>query len=406
MTRAEFTLKLNKLASVQLLHNYYDDQQCRDLTLVPTRETEKTLRNYHLGAKMVNLKGFAGLMLFFDPIKTLNLLRKPEWRPEKLSFLVLNNNSNFLNFTDLPFLRQYQSVYLSNLKGHQAKDGPARLHPNETFNASKAEVLQLVEPRFAHLFSVEPNAKGKKEEQGVPFSQIKVKDATGASVEMGDPAHYELHPIQGMVPDEDQITKAKALPQMQHMLDLSSMPLGKYDILPGTKGFSDASVYTLDRLPNNCIGVVDLYLNDKADKHLTLINPKAKEPADLIQAKDFAIHFEARSTIWRYHFINPKSDEFSDHAIVNKGKGENHEFGKAESIHLKDQPMSNGTEAIRMTSAKPIQLREFPTHRLELNMKKNGNGKMAIRLPSPRVETVKADHEAPDHLFSDIYVYV
>ncbi len=406
MTRAEFNLKLNKLVSVQLLHTYYDDRQCRDFTIVPTPETEKTLRNYHLTARTLNINGYFGFMVFFDPVRTPNVMKKPEWRPEKLSFLLLNNNSYFLNFTSIPFLRQHEAVYFSNLNGHLPKEGPALLHKDAVLTASKAEVLHLRERRFAHLFAIDTQAKGKKDETGVSFSQVQVKNAWGDMVPLADPAHYELHPTQGTVPDQPRIEEAKAYPQLQHQFDLSSQPSGKYQILPGSKGFLEANVYTLDRLPNNCVGVVDLFLGDKVDKALQLIDPKATEKTEIITPRDFAIQFEARSTIWRYYFINPKSVEYSDHSIANKGKGPGYKFGAAQPVALKDQPMSKGTPAVLMTSADPIQLRQFPAHRLELNMKKNGNGRTIIKLPSPRVETVKADHQAPDQLFSDIYVYV
>lgn len=83
-------------ASININHEYYQENNFQDLNIVPTPETQRYLDYYGLQIKMDGNK-FSIYTRSQDPNNPL-----PENLPA-LSFYLQLNNNRFINFTDLPF---------------------------------------------------------------------------------------------------------------------------------------------------------------------------------------------------------------------------------------------------------------------------------------------------------------
>lgn len=375
----DISSRLRRLLSLQLLHEYYGDQQAQGIQLVPTVHTQQQMSNFGLRFKTLRVSGFLGGMVMYDPDRSPELLAREEWQPEKFSFLLLNENPRFWNLTHLPFYRRGLGCYLHNLGPRHQAEGRVYLHAGERLGPELAQPVQFVPPRFVY-------------------------DTGGDPV---DPAHLQAEDIHGRAVELAIPEAVLAIgPQAHIPLDLSDLSPGYYRIHHGTA--TEQRVYTLsDALPPHLLGVVELYVSPPGGDTPSLVNPQAEAPQDILPGRSFALHFEARATFWRYVLVNSRGVNYTGFEVVNSGSGEALTFGQPEALRLADRPMSQGTEALRLVSQQAVPLREYPAQRLELSAKKKLNGKEAtFKLPLPGPDRIKADAGEADTYYSDVYVYI
>lgn len=96
-------LSYRTLFTVQILHPYYTNGQCRDVTMSPTRHTGALMRGY-------------GMLWRSDLNSNVMLISegKEENRNIHLYFLLQSKNSYLRNFTDFPLTQPLQKIYLHN----------------------------------------------------------------------------------------------------------------------------------------------------------------------------------------------------------------------------------------------------------------------------------------------------
>ncbi|MDX1908556.1 MAG: hypothetical protein SF053_16080 [Bacteroidia bacterium] len=368
----EFTIRIKKLLSIQMLHGYFADRVWRRLRIVPVGDTERILSNYGMSFKQVTSQAFSGLMVFYHPEKTLSLMQMGVAADCRLSFMILVDDQYYLNYSQLPFLDAGEVHHFSNLTTHTTKDKKKTwLHAGPVMGTP----VQTV--------SVRPRT----------FDQVFSQDVRPQDIKLTTPRGEELRPA-FLSADEA---------QRRHTLSLAHLPDGPYTLSGG--GVS-ASLYSLEPTPRQCLGLVDIYLDPGVPAGQRLFDGKA------LTERDFSIEAETRSTYWRYYIIDKRDAQYADFEVSVKNKP-SVSFSSPREIRLRSpMPSQEGTPALCITSTEPIPLGEQIQDAYELRMKKPSKGKSAvasIRLPVPAPENLKADKpegKGEMTLFSDLYVYV
>ncbi|MEM7660355.1 MAG: hypothetical protein AAF399_29890, partial [Bacteroidota bacterium] len=290
------TQALDKLFRINCLHEYYGDQVCRDLELVPSPETETELKNCRLTFK--NLPG--GGIVFYHKTQSTPILKSPAFRPRKLTFLLKNTNKNFLHFSDLPYLPEGAIYYLNNLGKPPKKGAFQALHEGPYLHADPAKPMYVMPTIFDLSFAKE-----------VAYKDIVVVDAWGNQVELPDLS-----------------IERSAIKRHLHPIDLSDHPEGRYQIK--AKGIKEVvlDAYVGGPTLEGAFGIVDLFFTSEVEKANQIANDQE------IQYRELEVRINTRSTYWRYYLINRTDAIFSDQSITNQDK--KLKFSKPEEIQLRN----------------------------------------------------------------------
>lgn len=368
MSRINFTLTTQALAQlfrVRGLHMYYGDRVCRDLEFKPSPACENELRNDRLTFKPLP----GGFIVFYHKSQSTPLLKSPAFRPKKLTFLIHNSNKEFWNFSDLPYLPQGSLYYFSNLDSStvgKKADEKKLLHPNEFAQGNPESILVSMPQAFDFEF-----------DQEVKYTDIQIKDDMGQVVDL---------------PEMDE--EAAKNPQSKHRIDLKDHPEGRYHLsIKGKKGIS-FDFYAGGPAFEECIGILEIYMTDQVEKAFQIADNKGIYP------QEYHLQINARSTYWRYNFVNKSEAAYSAHSI--ESREHKVKFSKPENITL-----LSGLPATRLTSQEALPLRQYAEHKFELNMKKNGRGiRTPIRLPVPSTKMIQPDLKDQSKVYSEMFIYL
>ncbi len=347
--------RFQKLFSIKMLHEFYIDKMPRQLKIVPTEECRQVMRNYRLvfkqreaGGLVLCRGGELGQILFQDNASM------------KLSFSIQSADAFFINYTDLPLTSTKDVYYFSNLEENIGGNQQKLLQKNE-FVYSEDKIAARP-PYFNHRF-----------EEPISTSRLWVEDAEGNQV-------WE---------QDIQLGTLESYP-----IDLRYDPLGKY-VLKADGGYS-FDFYTLMGNPQLYFGFIDIYLTDNVPLNYQAISEKN------IVNQNYVIHFNNRSTRWRYlitsNDFNVQHGEFKVNAMSEKIS-----FSDA-----KDVTLANGLAAKVIVSDQIISLQEHPVDKFQLQMQKNGNGiQLTINLPTPAIHSIKPQSiDDNQKIFSEVYVSI
>jgi hypothetical protein len=417
---------------VLCLHDYYSDNVCRDLEIEPTPETAVLLRNYKLVFKPASF----GFLVLYTPDASEDRLRAlpPKTR---FSFILRNRNSKFMNFTKIKFWPEGMVFHYSNLVGEQ-KDLKFSA-PTDVYYYFKGLKVGDLKKKLLHLpeheylsrrqprFNIALGAEGK-DEKGVSYDSIVIKDEEGATdLQVDRPykrrfrdAQRDLfrrhldHKTRGLAQEglspsakekrvieiSDQLEKElSAMPSIDQSIDLRHAPFGKYFVHMGAN--APLQVYTTEFPDIQAFGILDIHVDTPKD---ALLNRTAGNTEEVINPQLFHIHFESRSTYWRYIFVNYENSKVTPKEI----RDENHSIEFSEPVDgILEQV---GTEVKFCQSETPIPLKDRPQQILFVSRMNGKRPMKEIRIPTPSgTEMVKPERqpgEAEDKIFSEVYVYL
>ena len=124
-----YTTNFELFFKVLIIHNYYKNGQCRDLTIKPTTETIRKIKGYNIIFKPQN----DGFILALNQLKDYS--KSTFLKPETFDFEFKIKNPTFLKFTDLPYESSQFHVF-DNLIGDEG-----RMHPEKYVNEKTCQSI-------------------------------------------------------------------------------------------------------------------------------------------------------------------------------------------------------------------------------------------------------------------------
>ena len=124
----DYSNDFSKILELSFYHEFFDDNNFRDLELVPDKETRLLIKNYNL---IQRKKGNTFIFLKNNNSNLNNLVFKG---PVGLQFILKFNDPLFLNITDVPF--QYKQKFILE----SSDDNEGRLHPMTYVDKSIVEL--------------------------------------------------------------------------------------------------------------------------------------------------------------------------------------------------------------------------------------------------------------------------
>lgn len=386
------------------------------------------LRNYGLVFKPADF----GFIVLYAPDDSPERLAKmpPKTR---LSFQIKNTNQRFMNFTQIPFWPEGVAFHYSNL--YQGEKDIEMEIPRDVYYYFKRLNVGDVRKKLLHLpehvllsrrsrhfnFALSGDTKGvsydevviKDEwgeetlEKGVPYKK-RFRDANkdlfrryldhatrGLSREGLTPSQKEKRIIEIGDQQEKELSAAKSIDQA---IDLRHAPYGKYMIQMGKNPAQP--IYVSENVDNQIFGILDIHLDAPKD---ALLNRKAKSLDEVVNPQLFHFNFEARSTYWRYIFMNYDNSKVTPKLI----RDENNQLSFTEPIQSHLEQI--GTAMSYCESEKPIPLKDRPQHILFLSRMNGKRSMKEIRLATPIPDKVKpelVDGTRTEKIVSEVYVYL
>lgn len=417
---------------VLCLHDYYTDGVSKDLEFEPTPETVSLFRNYKLVFKPADF----GFVVLYSPGDSEDRLKKMPLGT-RFSFKVRNRNPKFMNFTKIKFWPEGMVFHYSNLAGadEQLEFKPSR----DVFYYFKGLKVGDVRKKLLHLpeheylsqrqprFNV--GLEGRiKDDKGVSYDSIVITDEAGnAETGGGSPlkrryrdAQRDMfrrhldHRTKGLskedlppsVKEKRFIEIADALEKelaatatMDHSIDLRHAPFGKYKVQMGP--YEPFQVYVTEYPDTQAFGILDIHVDTAKD---ALLNRNSENLEDLIQPQLFHIHFQARSTYWRYIFVNYENSKVSPKHV----RDENNHIVFSEPVESRLEQV--GTEMSYCQSETPVPLKDRPQEVLFVSRMNGKRDMKELRLPTPSgTELVRPERvpgEKEERIYSEVYVYL
>jgi hypothetical protein len=416
---------------VLCLHDYYSDKICRDLEFEPTAETAMVLRNYKLVFKPADF----GFIILYTPGDSEERLRAMPLHT-RLSFIIRCKNPRFMNFSQVPFWPEGVSFHYSN--ANDAHEELKMDFEGEVYYYFKGLKVGDVKKKLLHLpehvllskrsarFNVGLGADDRNE-KGVSYDSIVIKDEFGAeSTKDGVPFkkrfrdaqkdllkryvdHHSRHLAQEKLsPSEkekriieivnQQEKELSAMAMSDHTIDLRHVPSGKYTVQFGN--YQPRTVYVTESPEIRSFGMLDIHLDMPKD---ALLNRKAETTEAVVNPQLFHIHYEARSTYWRYIFVNYDNSKVTPKQV----RDENNVIEFTDPVESRLEQV--GTSIQFCQSETPIQLQDRPKQVLFLARMNGKRSMKEIRLPTPAADRVKPERlpgVEGEKIYSEVYVYL
>lgn len=155
-TQLTISAQYEWLFTVSFRHEYYTDGVCGDFVVEPSTNCATILRQYRL--KFLRFPGGFGIA-YEKPAKGGKLILQLDRSALELRFILASNNSQFVNFTDIPFKTNEQVYHFNNLAFNANSNGEERLLSNnatvgESDLKLKSEVLATNDTQVRHPFGV------------------------------------------------------------------------------------------------------------------------------------------------------------------------------------------------------------------------------------------------------------
>ena len=303
------------LFTIKLLHGFYNSGECPDFAIIPSAETSDILNGYGIICRQQGNMLFAGVRS--DKATGIPfLLPKPGLR---LTFYLECNNPLFNNFTNLPLSSPPGKVmYFTNRNNNFSNNipfissviagysntttyqpGDLVVFTGDVYENIKTYVPPAATPDAGHWkkigtdrFASAPDPLNWIPETGTyTFSAPQTTAAIKVSGYNPATEDYTLVVFS--------MTINFTNPVSSFLLDLSSLPAGKYMLdVNGTV----QAVYLDDALKGSGFnGIIDIYNEAVFPDPYCLL-----DPANRLTSPGYVISFLTRATIWRY-FLLPGS---------------------------------------------------------------------------------------------------
>ncbi len=318
-----------KLFSLRLKHDFYEDQNCRDIIVEPCTDTAKLIQQFGLLFKSFG----AEICLGYRNEERLKTILAEEEETLKFSFVLQAQSPYFLNYTELPFKRKGTCFHFSNVEKNEV-DEVQLLHKNA--QADQENLVAYFPSVFQYTLS---EAKEKV-----------VLTLKNEAEEMIWEEEIELHGRQSIA------------------VDLSEEPSGRYQLFEdGELKQTFYSGKTRHRIP---LGFVDIYI-----KPQEVLEEETNNPI-------FELRFKARATRWKYYIISSQQENLYDKFRIGDEE-EQVEFEAAAA-----EKMKNGKMATTIISKELLPFAEQPQGPLLLEFKKKVGKALTIKktIPTPSYE--------------------
>jgi hypothetical protein len=342
-----------QLLRLEIRHNYYRNNRCRDLVVRPSSATAALLRKWGVMCRWTD----DGMVLLCET-RNENGIRVPARLPSgpfKLVFLLTVTGAQFVNFTDLP-LSKGGSVYLNNLSDNPSGDD-LLLHPADHVSLGDRTDIRPLQ------FTLPLSDTGSS-------TKIKVTSDTG-----------------GVMMDEE-IPAGSACCN----IDLAAGGEGIYFL--EVNGEKTPAFFALGIERGTVMGVVELFSDPRVPAAYRMLHDEGT-----LASPAYTVQFNSRATTWTYYI---QGNDLGKYGKMSVGSiKSNVTFEGPEQVTLLD-----GKPAIAFYSADPIPLAERPE--LFFQLKKNGgttNGSVLVdALPAPGANMIKPSGDGK--IQSEVYVYL
>ncbi|MBC6996650.1 hypothetical protein QWY85_08955 [Neolewinella lacunae] len=355
-------VQYTSLFQVRCWHGYFPKDVCPVLQLVPTAETAALMREFMV-RQVDRAEGITNFYYGTYRERPGALLELEQ--PLLLSFRVRPTDDKFLVYTDVDLRDSFSHGYhFSNLA---TTDTPV----GKTLTAGTANWLRRCATGF---------------DFARPASCTLV-DETGES--------WGAYPSDG-----DSVFSAPAADTLR--LNGAGLPSGRYQII------SEGAVLHDFLLMGNAdqqgdLGLLSVYLGAIKGQHIVVDGAIVEE--------SYHLSFPARSTIWRYHFLDQSEPPYDRLVLSAVGPGGASDWEQVPGQRV----LSNGAAATVIQSTAPIPLRKVPEQRLQVLASRTENGRtQSYTIPLPVAVGDAVSHSPPasaenteqEPLFSDLYIYL
>ncbi|MCP4442092.1 MAG: hypothetical protein GY810_24545 [Aureispira sp.] len=358
--QVQLMTKYKELLRLNLKHDYFSSGYFPNAKVVPTASTAIVMKQYQLQFRPSSTGFSIGYALTdaFVPLKEIDT-------PLQLSFRVVIDDPNFLNYTNLPYEFDDTTVFYFNNKEIDKESTETK---NLSIDAivSNEDKIEVAGPMMVYSFEEE---QYDVELEVVNFNEDIVFEDT----------------VDGRDYSE---------------LRLVGEPSGKYTVM--LDGLEEKSFYVTNSGLKQPFGMIDVFIDPDDTSEYSFFDSSGE-----LQMQEYNIHFEARSLRWKYIFIETSDPKLhTDYEVydlyLNK-KMKEVKFSKAEKDELE-----NGTEVIVVWTTEKIAFEDRQKQKFKLKTKK-GKTKLewVTDLPFPSAKgMLKTNSDGESEIFSELIVYL
>ncbi|TBO41062.1 hypothetical protein [Pedobacter kyonggii] len=271
-----------KLFSVNVYHNYYEDNLCNDLSFVATTASRKTIINQRLLFKIFD-SGFNIITEIGEDLKP-----KIEFLDTNLQFgIQLKNAAKFLAITQLNETAPNKD-FLSNKKIYFSNNG---LNSNLEY--------QIIDGIVGNLMSLDFT---------LPPANTEVNLRLNSSTENNLVIAFDTDgvPING--PYKIKVNSSKVF---EKLLDMSKLPDGLYNISIKNAADTGNDLISYKIFKSNGLSAQSIF---------GVLELKLPASNVVVTETKFLINFLRKSTIWKYYVINQSGIDLDDFDLLVKDK--------------------------------------------------------------------------------------
>lgn len=340
-------LHYHKWMELKVTNNYFQEGMCSDFDVIPFKDTSHKMRNYEVLMKKESntFSWYAGTKETFT-VAALDGL-------EDLYFQLINSDSLFFNYTDIPLIAENQLYYFHN---NANSDSPQLFQKSQFVN--KQDVIGIKSKQFNVML---PN-----------------NNEVVLEIKNSDDSVVVNTTLDG--------TKVN-----NYALSLAQYDNGVYQLWLNNQ-LQETFFMSNEGVAENCIGIVKLNVKDIIARYPTV---------------EYSIDFTARSVYWQYQVVVPKSRKIQ---VINMNvSGVNNE----EYQGPENQEIIGGQTAQVFTTSAPILLQNVLKENPQLQVTysndfSNRKNQLEINLPNPDAEQIKKYNQGENEnsFISSTIVYV
>lgn len=358
--QVQLMTKYKELLRMHLKHDYFSSGYLPNAKIVPTAATAVVLKQYQLQFRPSSTGFSIGYALTdnYVPLQELEA-------PLQLSFMVIIDDNNFLNYTDLPYEFDDTHIFYFN---------------NKEIDKDSTEKRNLSLDEFV-------------------TKEDKIEVASSMIIYNFDEEQYDVE-LEVVNHNEDIVFEDTVDGRDFSELRLMGEPAGKYTLM--LDGLEEKSFYILNSGLKQPFGVIDIFIDPEDDSEYSFFD-NSKE----LKAQEYNIHFKSRAIRWKYVFI-----ETGDNALhVDYEVYDLHLDRKLSAVQFteaQNAELENGKEVIVVWTVDKIPFEEFQKQKFKLKTKK-GKTKLewVTDLPFPSAKgMLKTNFEEESEIFSELIVYL
>lgn len=352
--------KYSLLLKVNFLHDYFIEGALKNIEIVPDNMTKLMLKQYQLKAAQEG----SGLVVGYGKSVSDRSAIADLKKTLKLSFWVKINDTNFLNYTAIPFEFGNHIYHFTNRPNDKLED--------EYGNLSSDEFVSV-----ADRLPISGSVLDYRLEEAQENLLVEVANELGEIV-------FERQ-YKGMT--------------SVCSLNLSQEPAGKYTLL--LDGLEEFSFYVAPDGAKNVFGVVDIYVDPKDKSAFSLFENELP-----VQKKEYNVHFKARAVKWKFIVCetNANNPQHTEHEIYDNSKTDKEQkFTDAQNLVLE-----NGNKAVVFSTSTPVPFREIQEQKFKIRTLRGKSGvEWVTDLPNSSAKSMlKVENNSKKDFFSEIMVYL